>query len=168
MADIKDEGEFVATLIDPSDYAKNVNRVATVWTNQIRFIRRKEFAMQPFAEELIPMGDVKEITYRTKYAILPMLLGFLCIAVLAVVLYYPIPEGTTIKVGALAIMAFAAYKWIFGAKRHLVSFQLPNRSIVWQSNPGDYKLHIPTVAKVVSFALGIQRLSRDSQPVPTG
>lgn len=73
------EGDFIATLIHDSEYAKQVGQVATVWTGQLRFVRRKELAMQSYALEIIPMTKVHAIRYRTTYAIVPAMLGVFCI-----------------------------------------------------------------------------------------
>lgn len=149
---ITDEGDFIATLIQPDGYAKQVNQVATVWSNQIRFIRRKELALQPFTVELIPMSAVRGVRYRQELAIAPLVLGFLCLVVVAAVFTSPIPGGTRVPVGALTLAAFGGYTWIRGVKRHRIDFELPDRVVSWRSGAGDLKVVEASVQRVCDFA----------------
>lgn len=148
----QEEGEFIATLIHPEGYAKQVNQVATVWSNQLRFIKRKELALEPFAVGLVPIAAVRRIVYRRELAIAPFLVGVLILFIIAIVLLGPIPAGTHIPVGALAVAGYAGCTWMRGVKRHRIDFELPDRVLSWRSKAGDLEFAEPSVNKVVEFA----------------
>jgi hypothetical protein len=162
----KPEGEFVTTLIPPEHYARQVSQVATVWENQLRFIRRKELAMQPYEIDMIPMSGVRSIRYRQEYAILPFALGILCVAVVAFVFAAPVPDGTRFPIGALVLVGFAGFTWMLGVKRHRLEFCLERKTLRWRSPAGDFKVYTASVARVMTFASGRNLVANDSRPVP--
>ena len=147
-------GEFVATLIHESDYAKQVNQVAILWTDRLRFIRRKELAIEPYAVEEVPMARIKAISYRMSYSVAPALLGVVCIAALAAVLVLPIPFGTRVPVGALMLAAGGGLVWLRGMKRHVLEFAVDGKVLSWRSKAGEFKDREVIVQKVLSFARG--------------
>jgi hypothetical protein len=159
----KPEGEFISTLISPEGYASQVNQVATVWSDQLRYIRRKELALQPFGVEMIPMSAVKRITYRQELAIAPFVLGALCLVIVALVFLSPIPGGTRVPIGALALVGFAGYTWTRGIKRHRLDFILAERTLKWRSKAGDFSVYATSVRKIVAFASEAGLLSQASQ-----
>lgn len=142
----------MASLIHEADYAKQVNQVATVWTQQIRFVRRKELAMTAFAVELLPMSEVRSITYETRHALGAAFLGLACVAILALVLWSPIPAGTKVPIGALFLVAGAGLVWMRGTKRHVIEFRLKDRTAIWQSRAGEFKDKKVVVDRVMAFA----------------
>ncbi|WP_315386475.1 hypothetical protein [uncultured Stenotrophomonas sp.] len=146
------QGDFVATLIHDSDYARQTGQVATVWTGQIRFVRRKELAMQPYALEIIPMAKIQAITYKATYALVPAILGVLCIAAFLTVMFAPMAAGTRVPIGALMLAAGAGFLWLRGIKRHVIEFSLGDTSVRWRSRAGEFKDRDVVVKKVLAFA----------------
>lgn len=146
------QGEYVATLIHDTDYAAQVGQVATVWTRQLLFVRRKELALQPYALEFIPMSRVRAIHYDVTWAWAPAVVGAVCVVIAVAAMVMPVSEALRMPVGALALAAGAGVIWMRGIKRHLLEFSLGDRTVRWRSKAGEFKDREFVVQKVVDFA----------------
>jgi hypothetical protein len=153
MADITaSEEELVAIFVHPDEYARNVNRVASVSTHSILFVKRKELAMTPFELQRFPLAECSGIVYQERFAIVPMIFGALLLGLVLLILTSEIPAGTSVPVGAMAALAVAATGWFFRPRRHLITFVFGDRRLRWQSKAGDFKYKAVSVQRLMAFA----------------
>jgi len=157
-----DDEQSVAILVHPDDYKKNRNQVASVTVKRIKYIRGKTLGVNPFEVEHYPIEKCDQIKYQKRFAVLPMIFGVLCILIVGLVLVSPIPAGTSVPVGALALTFGLGVILVRGLRRHRLTFDLDSRSLKWQSKAGEYKHKRQTVRNVIDFARKKALLSSDS------
>jgi len=150
--------EWVATLLHPDEYAANVNNVATVTTDKIVYIKRKELALKPFERLEYPIAECTAITYKKHYAIGSFVAGLAAILlVLGIVWGFAVyganlQPGTRVSIGAvLAVAVFGAFR-VSGIKRHRLTFKVGSSEVRWQSRAGEFKSKEVSVQKVAAFA----------------
>ena len=144
--------EHIATFVHPDEYARNPNQVACVTTRKIVFVKRKELAMKPFELVEFPLDQCSRITYETRHAFLPMVLGAFLVLLVGFILSSDIPAGTRVPVGSLAIVFIFGGGLVFSPKRHRFTFIMNNRKLKWQSKAGDYKYKTGSTQKLIAFA----------------
>ncbi|HAR45660.1 MAG: hypothetical protein A2X56_06240 [Nitrospirae bacterium GWC2_57_13] len=144
--------ESIAIFVHPDEYARNPNQVASVTTRKIVFVKRKELAMKPFELVEFPLGQCSRITYETRHAFLPMMLGAFLVLLVGFILSSDIPAGTRVPVGALAIAFMFGGGLMFSPKRHRFTFVMNSRKLKWQSKAGDYKYKMGSTQKLIAFA----------------
>jgi uncharacterized membrane protein len=144
--------EAVATFVHSDEYAKNVSQVAYVTTHKIVHVRRKEFAMQPFALEQYPLAEVSSIQYQRRLALLPMIVGVFLVLLVMFIFGSEVPAGTRWPIGALALVFVFGGSLMLGVRRHRFTFMLGDKKLKWQSKAGDYKYKAVSVQRLIDFA----------------
>ena len=150
-------GDFVAALAIPDLYAKNVGQVVAVSTEQLRYIRRKELAMQPFDIQVHDLSACQSIRYRQDFAPFRLLSGILfsglAILIAVGIWYYGdrMPGGH-IRIGAVLFLAYAGFRNLAGGRRHTLTFEFGDRRLRWKSKAGEFKVWARAVDSVLDFA----------------
>lgn len=148
--------EITVTLVHHDEYEKNVNQVACISSDALLFVKRKELALKPFELIQYPMSECSSITYESRWAVAPMIFGMLLVMLMLFIFFaishYDIQEGTKIRVGMLIIALFFGIKLTFGAKRHRLTFIIGGKKLRWQSKPGDFKIKIKAIDRIIAFA----------------
>ena len=139
---------YIATLVHPDEYVKNPNQVAVVTRKAITFVKRKEFAMSPYALEDYPSELCTSVTYKKRFALVPAIFGVVCLACAVLPFILPVAEaGYTVKIGLLCVMAITGATLVFGIKRHRLTFLINGKKRKWQSKAGDFKYKKPPLAR---------------------
>jgi hypothetical protein len=146
------EDEHIATLVYSDEYARYANQMASVSSQKLIFVKRKELAMKPYELLEFPISQCSSISYETKWAVVPMIFGALLVALLLFIFSSRIPAGTQVPIGALAVALIFGVVLLRGPKRHRLTFFMNGKKLVWQSKAGDYKYKVASTTKVVSFA----------------
>jgi len=164
--------EFVATLVQPAEYAHHLNQVAGLTTRNIVFLERKFVSRS--GHELVgtPLDACVAVRYVDERSPLTIVSGVLLAGLVAFVLYMlaaswkRLEPGTLIPIGALALAGLYGVRRVFGARRHRLVFRLKDgTSLRWRSRPGDFDLKKANVERIVDFArargiLDTSRLTR--------
>jgi len=159
--DDPDDEESIAILVHPDEFKKNPNQIASLTDKRIKYIRGKRLAMNPFEIEYYPIEKCSRIKYEKRLAILPMIFGVFCIFIVAIVMISPIPGGTSVPVGALALALGLGVILVRGIKRHMLTFELDSTDLKWQSKAGDFKHKRQAVQNIIEFARRKALLSSD-------
>lgn len=146
------EAQHIATLVHDDEYRRNAGQIAKVSSERLLFIKRKELALKPYELVELPVAQCSAITYRVKWAVIPMVIGILLVALVAFVLTSYVEPGTRVPVGALAIVLVFGAILARGPKRHRLTFLVNGKRYKWQSKAGDYKCKVASVNQVVAFA----------------
>jgi hypothetical protein len=146
------ENEYVATLIHAVDYEKQVNQIANVNTTDLLFVKRKELAMEPYELQRFPMADCTLISYKVHWALGSMIAGAAAFALLPLLIFFEIPAGTLVPIGALGIVICGGITLLRYPKRHRLTFVVAGKKFRWQSKAGDFQDKAASVMKVVAFA----------------
>ncbi len=160
--DDPDDEESVAILVHPDEYKKNPNQVASITVNRIKYIRGKKLAMNPFEIEYYPIEKCNKIKYEKRFAVLPLLFGVLCIIVVGLIVVSPMPGGTRIPVGALALTLGFGVVLVRGIKRHKITFYFDSKDLTWQSKAGDYRHKHTAIQNIIDYARKKGLLSSDT------
>ena len=152
MYEEPDDEESIAILVHPDEFKNNPNQVASLTDKRIKYIRGKTLAMNPFEIEYYPIEKCNRINYEKKLAVLPMIIGIFCILIVAIVMISPIPGGTRVPVGALALALGFGVILVKGIKRHKLTFELDSKDLKWQSKAGDFKHKLQAVQNIIEFA----------------
>jgi hypothetical protein len=151
--------EFIATLLHPEEYRRNLNRVASLTDQNITFLARKFVSKAGWELVKYPMHECRSISYSDERPLPTMLFGALLVALTVFVLYMlavyweRLEPGTRIPIGALALAGLYGVRRLFGARRHRLVFNLVGgRNLSWQSQSGDYGHKRVSVDRVVAFA----------------
>ena len=162
---------FITRFIEEWDYPKSVNRVASVTSEKILFIKRKELAMVPYELQYFRMSDCKSITYEIKWAVGPMLFGAFLLLVFCFIIWglgfsdTGISSGTRIPViGVFVLLPVYAIRLLIGVKRHLITFVMNDKKLKWISKGGDFKLKTINAQQLVAFAKQSGRLDSSLCP----
>ena len=147
-----DDEESIAVLVHPDEFKKNPNQVASLTDKRIKYIRGKTLAMNPFEIEYYPIEKCNRIKYEKKFAVLPMIFGVFCILIVGLVMISPIPGGTRVPVGALALALGLGVILVRGIKRHKLTFEFDSKDLKWQSKAGDFKHKHQAVQNITEFA----------------
>ena len=147
-----DETEHVATLVHPDEYAKYVNRVASISSDRILFVKRKELAMTPYELLEFPTSAPTSVRYEKKLAIIPMVMGALFVALVLFILTSEVAPGTRVPVGALAVLLVFGGVLLLGPRRHQLTFEVGGKSLIWKSKAGDFKYKVASSRRVVEWA----------------
>ena len=160
----QDESTHIATLIWPEEYVKSPNQVAIVNKKTITFVKRKEFAMTPYAIEQFPTESCSGITYKKRLALIPMIFGIICILSAGVWLFIsPLhKEVPPMRIGLLLVMVVTGLTLVFGVKRHRLIFIVDGKKLKWQSKAGEYKDKKVSIRKVLDYAKEKGLLSAES------
>ncbi|MBB6577597.1 hypothetical protein HNP33_001654 [Comamonas odontotermitis] len=151
-ASINDEAEHVATLVYPDEYSKNVNQVASVSSERILFVKRKELAMTPYELLQFPTSSLTSVRYKKRLAIWPMLIGAIFVTLVLFILTSEVAPGTRVPVGALALLLVLGGGLFLGPRRHQLTFEVNGKTLRWQSKAGDFKYKVASSQKVVDWA----------------
>ncbi len=153
-ADIKPvaEAEHIATLVHPDEYAKYVNQVASVSSERILFVKRKELAMRPFELLQFATSSCTSVRYQKKLAVIPMLIGAFFVGLVVFILTSEVAPGTRVPVGALAILLVFGAILFLGPRRHQLTFEVDGKTLKWKSKAGDFKYKVVSSQKVVEWA----------------
>jgi len=147
------EEQRIATLVHPDEYRKSPNQVATLSTERILFVKRKELSFKPFELVYFPVADCSAIAYEMKYAVFRMIFGGLLVAL--IVLFFLtglVPAGTSVPIGLIGLAAIIGVNLVIGVKRHKLTFVVQGRKLNWHSKAGDFKYKVASVNQVVAFA----------------
>ncbi|WP_428001311.1 hypothetical protein [Acidovorax sp.] len=147
-----DDVEHIATLVHSDEYAKYVNQVASVSSERILFVKRKELAMTPYELIEFPTSALTSVRYEKKLAIIPMVVGALFVALVLFILTSEVAPGTRVPVGALAALVVFGGALFLGPKRHQLTFEVGGKSLRWKSKAGDFKYKVVSSQKVVEWA----------------
>ena len=154
MAEEIEEGEFIATLVFPDDYAKHPNQIASLSTQRLIFIKRKELAMTPYEIQHYSMRDCQSISYRKHFALVPMLFGLASLLLILVIFIglSDVEFRVRVPIGAMAAVVLFGAILFRGPIRHRIIITFPSRTFRWQSRAGEFRMIQPSVEKVLAFA----------------
>jgi hypothetical protein len=147
-----DEEQYIATLVHPDEYAKNVSQIASISTHRLIYVKRKELSLKPFELLQFPTSQCTSITYEIKWAIVPMIFGALLVALVLFILSSDVMVGTRVPVGALAVVLIFGGLLARGPKRHRFTFLVNGKPMRWQSKAGDFKYKIASVKRIIAYA----------------
>ena len=147
-----DEEQTIAVLVLPEEYAKNANQVARLSTHKIVFVKRKELSLKPFQLVELPMSQCTSVTYEVKWAVVPMILGALLVALVLFILSSEVVVGTRVPLGALAVVLIFGGLLARGPKRHRLTFMVDGKPLRWQSKAGDFRYKVAVVQRVIAYA----------------
>jgi len=151
--------EFIATLLLPDEYRRQLNQVAGLTSRRIDFLKRK-FGSRLGGEVVqIPIEQCTSIAYKDGRP-MPVIMGGLLLTCAAPLSLYIMianweslgPDGR-IPVGAIFVATIFGLRMMFGARRHELIFSMIGQSrLIWRSRPGDFKYKKASVDKVLEFA----------------
>lgn len=151
--------EFATTLLYPDEYAKHLNEVARLTTQEITLLKRKFVSTAGWELVTLPVSDCVSIDYRDERPLAVTVLGALLLVVLASVGYGlavywdDLAAGTRIPIGLLALAAAYAIRMTFMSRRHRLIFSMRDGAkLVWKTNSGDYEFQRPRAEQVVGYA----------------
>lgn len=151
--------EHVATLILPDEYMRHLNQVASLSTKGIVVLKRKFVSKSGWELVSYPLSDCARIFHKDERPLTVVAPGLLLTALIAGIFYLlfvywsDLEPSTRIPIGALGIAGFYGFRWVLGARRHKIIFELKDKTrLVWKSRPGDYKYKTASVQNVVEFA----------------
>ena len=136
------DGDFVAALALPDEYHKNVGQVVTVSARQLRYVRRKELKMEPYAIEVHELSECRGIDYGADFALHRLLFGALSLAIgVAIVagLWFSrnsVQVAIVIKAAAVVVPFYVGIRNLTGGKRHVLTFVMKDENLRWRSKPG--------------------------------
>jgi hypothetical protein len=151
--------ELVAIFVHPDEYVRHLNQVASLTTRDIVFLKRKFVSKS--GSELVnySVKDCVGIIYEDKLSFLAIIFGLLLVLLVAAILYMlvvywsDLQPQTRVPIGAIAIAGLYGLRWLFGSRRHKITFVLKDKTaLVWESRLGDHKSKRVSVQKVVEFA----------------
>jgi hypothetical protein len=154
-----EQEEFVATLLFPDEYRRQLNQVAGLTSRRIDFLKRKFGSMSGGKLVPIPIEQCTWIAYSDRRPAHIIVAGVLLSLAAPLSLYVMAtnweamgPDGR-VPVGALFVATLSGLRMTFGARRHELTFGVKGRSnIKWRSRPSDFKYKQASVNKVIEFA----------------
>ncbi|WP_157599144.1 hypothetical protein [Rhodanobacter sp. Root179] len=154
-----EQEEFVATLLFPDEYRRQLNQVAGLTSRRIDFLKSKFGSMSGGEVVQIPIEQCSGIAYKNSRPVYVIVAGVLLSLAAPLSLYVIAtnwealgPDGR-VPVGALFVATLFGLRMVFGARRHELTFSLMGRSsLKWRSRPGDFKYKQASVGKVLEFA----------------
>lgn len=152
MMELDKKDEHIATLVYPDEYAKNVSQIASVSSQMLIYVKRRELAMTPFDLLYFSMDECSTISYQVKWAIISMIFGAALIALVIFIMLSDVQAGTSVPVGALAVALIFGGILLKNPKRHCITFVVSGKNFQWKSKAGDFKYKLVSVQKVVDFA----------------
>lgn len=149
----------VATLIQQNEYMHHLNEVLGLSTENIFFLKRKFVSGSGFEIVKYDVDACKKITVTTEFPLIKIFFGVLLMSLIIFIFYSvyqywdSLEPGTRVYVGMFCLAFFYGFTWVFGAKRHRVSFTLNNGKVLsWKSSSGDFDMKIHEVNKIIEFA----------------
>ena len=154
-----EKGKFVATLLFPNEYARQLNQVSGLTTKELIYLKRKFVSRSGYELVPYPLADCIGITYKDERPISSIAWGAILTSVLGVLVYMmfkywnDLPPATRVPVGAIAVASLYGFRMVFAAHRHRLLFHMSDgRKLIWKSRAGDYKYKEASAAKVVELA----------------
>ncbi|MDQ1923551.1 hypothetical protein [Massilia pseudoviolaceinigra] len=152
MPDIHTEDQNIATLVHTDEYGKHYNQIASIRTHQIVVVKRKVLSLNGYELVRIHLGPTAAMTYKVKWALVPMLFGAALVAgIIALFVFGSVEAGTRIPVGALAFGLIFGGVLMSGPKRHLITVTTGGRTYRWKSKGGDFKYKIASTQRAIAF-----------------
>ncbi len=151
-------GDFVAALALQELYRRNVGQVVTVSTKQLRYIRRKELKLEPYAVEIHELSDCRGVSYKSDFAPHRVLFGALSlvvgVAIVAGLWIYrnDVQAGMVVKAVAVLAPFYVGYRYFTGGRRHVLTFAMNNENLHWRSKPGEFRTWQKSVDRILDFA----------------
>jgi len=152
------EEELIATLVSPDDYAYHIGQVVGVGSENLRVVRKRFSMSTPYVIELVPLGGVTRVEYKSGLAPVRMAAGIFVVALLCGIFYYlgvywdRLEAGTSVRVGLLGLAGIYGLKWAFMSKRHKFVFHFRDvSSLQWCSRSGDYKYRQRVVDRIKEY-----------------
>lgn len=149
----------VATLIQQNEYMHHLNEVLGLSTENIFFLKRKFVSGAGFEIVKYDVDRCKKITATKEIPIIKIFFGVLLMCLILGIFYGvytywdSLEPGTRVYVGMFCLAFFYSFTWVFGAKRHRVSFTLDDGKVLsWKSSSGDFEMKIHEVNKIIEFA----------------
>lgn len=141
-----EQEEFVATLLFPDEYRRHLNQVAGLSSQNITYLRSKFGSISGGDMIQIPVAQCTSIAYRERRPLYVLVIGALlgiCAPIIFAYLAWNwnwLPPGTKVPTGGLLVGTVIGFRWVFGARRHELTFALKGHSTLkWKSRPGDFK-----------------------------
>lgn len=154
-----EQEEFVATLLFPDEYRRQLNQVAGLTSRRIDFLKSKFGSMSGGELVQIPIEQCSSIAYSDRRPVHIIVAGVFLSLTAPLSLYImaanwdAMGSDGRIPIGALFVATLFGLKMAFGARRHELTFSMKGRSsLKWRSRPGDFKYKQPSVDKIVEFA----------------
>ena len=151
------DGDFVAALAPQERYHKNIGQVVSVSTRQLRYVRRKELRMEPYAIEIHDLADCRGLKYKADFAPHRLIFGVLSLAVgLAIIIglwFYrnDLGSGMVVKIAAVIAPFYVGIRYLTGGRRHVLTFVMKDENLRWRSKPGEFGTWQKAVDRILEF-----------------
>jgi len=141
----KIEGESVVVLLDQDEYPSHIGSVAAISDEHIWFLKRDMGELTHFRMQHLDASDCRSISYKKETAYYRIVVGIaLVLAALVLTLYLVTnyadfsPESGPL---IIVVVAFASIGWRFvtSIHRHVVRFEMPDRTYIWRSPAIDFE-----------------------------
>jgi hypothetical protein len=141
----KIDGETVVVLLDQDEYPSHIGNVAAISDEHIWFLKRDMDELCHFRLEHLDASDCSAIEYKKETAYYRILVGVVLL-IAAVVLAFNLLTGSediSAESGpvVIVIIAFASIggRFITSIHRHVIRFEMPDRTFIWRSPAIDFK-----------------------------
>ncbi|MFZ6845899.1 hypothetical protein [Undibacterium sp. RuTC16W] len=147
--------EVVAIFVSPEKYAYHINQVVSISTDYFRVLRKRFSIKMPYEIEEIPITNCTQIDYQSRLSPVRIFFGILLVALMLTIFYLigvygaHLEQGTSIRIGLLALALITGLKWAFMSRQHQVSFLLNDGTrLHWCSRSGDFKYKERAVSRL--------------------
>jgi hypothetical protein len=154
-----DKEEYITTLIEPDEYVRHLNQVASLSSMNIVFLKRKFISKSGWELVKFPVSDCARIFYKDERPLAIIVSGLLLTTLIVGIFYLlfvswdNLEPSTRIPIGALGVAGFYGFRWVFGSRRHKFIFELKDKTrLVWKSRSGDYVYKKVCAQKIIDFA----------------
>lgn len=148
-------GESVLVeLVNRDSYSSHPNQVACVTNRRLVFVKRKEFAMEPYAIQYYPIDSCTEISYRKVFAIGATITGLIVAAFGVYALYLKFMGNTDLPrmTGLSILMVVGGVGLAIGVKRHKVTFLVGDKRLSWRCSAGEFRESLEPLRNLVDLA----------------
>ena len=140
---MQDESEEpVATLVEPSEYARHLNQVTGMTTRHVIFLKRKFVSRSGYELVRHPVTACATVKYFDERPAVTIVSGVLLVGLTAFLLYMlaitwnRLEPGSRAPIGLLGLAGLYGVRRVFGARRHRLVFTLKDKTILNAVAPG--------------------------------
>lgn len=144
---------IICELVPQDEYLHHRNQVAMVTDQHIVFLKKKTIGSY-YSIQYISLSDCNHIAYTKKIALGAMIGGLFFFIIGLLVLIFAVTgqlRNIQAAIYGIPLLGIGA-SFIFGIKRHKLTFRCNNQNLYWLSAAGKYKKNILILHKINKLA----------------
>jgi hypothetical protein len=167
---MNDKEHPISTLIFPTDYAKQLNSLAGLTSENFIFLKRKLLSQSGWELVKYPLSECSSVEYKVDFPLIKIFFGALLLALVVFIfvmlgIYWnDLEPGTRLPVGLVGLGGLYGARVAFGGRRHNITVKLQDgTSLKWSSKSGELTLMSPAVSRFTEFCQSKGLMATDTR-----